>query len=156
MTASANFTALTNQALEEIWQSVPFTWQEHLSNAIYEAVDRPSSYALLATGTPSDSILLGMYEPYLTPAKITIYEDSITRAMRKFGGLYAGVKSVLAHEIFEHHFGMDHTKETMDAGMAPAFMVTSDGEDIKQWELRPPASPACIPCGQRQSGMVLR
>lgn len=147
MYASPMFVSMTDQALADIWRAAPFYLHQHMAEAEYAVKDQPEARDLNATASGPNDILLGMYEPYFSPPKITLFESSIIRAQHKFGDIYSGIRSVLMHEIYEHHFGMDHTKETLDAGMAPAYMVKEDGSDINQWELKP-SVPPCLPCQQ--------
>lgn len=126
MSASGEFIDLANQALGEIFDSLPFYEQDLMMQPTYHAQESPTSYDLKATATPDGHLLLGEYFWQPEP-KVIIFEDSIRKGMAKFGSLYSAIREVLRHEIMEHHFGYDHTRESIEAGLVPAYMIDAHG-----------------------------
>lgn len=110
---------MADQALSEIWSEMTPAEYAVTSNIKFDVQDTPAAWQYQATGTTPDQILLGLYIPDDQP-RITIFEQSINRAKVWMGDLYNSIKAVLAHEIWQHGLGLDHTKETIAAGMIPA------------------------------------
>lgn len=128
-----DYVQLADSILGEIKSNMPPIDRIIADNIQYEVEGDASDAAKDATGTPHDYTLLGMYQDEPTP-KITIYESSIKSLAHLFGGVAAATKEALVHEIFQHGFGLDHTRETQARGVIPAFAVkTSTGKELEQW-----------------------
>jgi hypothetical protein len=130
------FLELTSVVLDDVLNAMSPEQAAIASQAEYEADFMPMPWHMAATGTPGDHNLLGMYMWEPSP-KVIIFEESLKKMSASFGGLYNAVKEALVHEIYQHHFGLDHTKETVDLGYVPAFAVDNRGRHLHQWELTP-------------------
>lgn len=131
--ATTEYIKLADYILGELISHMPVIDQAIAKNVSYQVEYRAEPWHKLATGTPQDYTLLGMYEDGPQP-KITIFEESIKHLQHMFGGLYAATKEALTHEIYQHAFGLDHTRETEAHGLIPAFAVKTDtGKELQQW-----------------------
>ena len=116
------FLAVADYALGEVLASLPPIDRAVAMDTDYDVLYRAEPGHKAATGTPQNYILLGMYQPEPRP-HITIFEESIKTLAHTFGNIHDAIKEVLQHEIFQHRFGLDHTKETLQLGLMPAAMV---------------------------------
>lgn len=101
---------------------------EYLTKTAAEATD------MNATGTPKGYVLLGMYQ-YEPHPRVTIFENSLKQKLDKFGTVDNAIYEALKHEIYQHHFGEDHTKEEAAHGHAPAYMLpfNTEEDEVPQW-----------------------
>lgn len=130
--ADEDFIALADWTLGEIKASLP-DYDRAIADAIsYDVLYEAETGHKDATGTPHDWLLLGMYVPEPTP-HITIFEQPIRKVAHKYTDLHAAIYDVLGHEIYQHGFGLDHTKETMQQGLIPAYAVDGEGNEHNQW-----------------------
>ena len=131
---SPEFIDLVDYTLGEILSSMRPEDREFAQSAEYLVDYRAMPHHKSMTGTPQDYQLLGMYEWEPKP-KITVFEESLTHMSYMFGGIYNAVKEALNHEIWQHLFDLDHTKETEELGYIPAFAVDESGLELHQWLL---------------------
>lgn len=83
---------------------------------------QPTPYHIRATGTPDGHILLGAYDPEPSP-NINIFQTSIEKIAQRSGDILTSIREVLNHEIWQHAFGTDHTRETLAHGLLPALII---------------------------------
>lgn len=101
----------------------------------YVVRDNPESWDYTNTGADPDSVLMAMYEPLPAP-KVTLFADSLLKLGHRMGSIPSAIKTALWHELWQHHLGYDHTKETYEAGLAPGMIMN----------MQAPASAMCQTC----------
>jgi len=120
------FIEVANAMLDEIFSEMLPPELYVASRISYWAEDKPRPSDFYITNTdPSADILLGMFTPEPSP-KIRIFEQSILRTQSMWEDMIVAVKAVLAHEIWQHGLGLDHTRETIADGFTPAFSLPHD------------------------------
>lgn len=122
------------QAIAEVRQGQTELDRAYTDQISFYTADAPGDVDYQTTGADHDSVLLAKYEWQPVPS-ITMYESSLSQMAPHMGGMHAALKDTLWHEIYQHHFGMDHTKETIEAGYTPAL-----------WLHPTPSGAACVSC----------
>ena len=141
---SQDFIEQADYILGEIKAYLPENYRNDADYTRYEILDTAEPVHKMMTGTPLDWNLLGMYEESPTP-KITLFEQSVRSAAGMFGNVVNSIRSVLEHELWQHRFGFDHTKETYDLGLIPAYAVSPHGVKHEPWKKA--CSCGCDSCG---------
>lgn len=120
--ASPEFVDIVDKVLGEIKTDLDPHRRELADETEFLVWPEAPSYYLEATGTGPGYILLGAYEDY-PQKRISIFESSIKNYMTKDGDEITTVRQTLLHELFQHLYGMNHTRETLSMGMVPGYIV---------------------------------
>lgn len=112
---------------QEIFDTLPDQFQQHLDNVQIAIEDMPSQETLVKMGIPSPQGLLGLYEGVplnkrgtwygmypVVPDKISLYRLNIQRGARSVTDVKSRIRHVLIHEI-AHYYGMNE-EEVRAAG----------------------------------------
>lgn len=122
--ASDEFVDIAKYTLDFIKSRLPDWEREVADSIVYDAEYRPNGWQYAATGTPPNYKLLGMYIQDPLP-HIYLFEEPIVEMADTFGSIYDAVQATLVHELFQHGFGLDHTRETIEAGLTPASVLAA-------------------------------
>lgn len=122
------------QALDQVKSGATDLDRAYMDQIHFQVSDSPTNADYQSTGAAQDTLLLAKYTWEPIP-QITIYETSVETMAPGMGGLNQALKDVIWHEVYQHHFGMDHTKETIAAGMTPALWMSPYTSD-----------PQCVSC----------
>ena len=120
--ASPGFIEEVNTVLGQVKLELDPHRRQIVDETVFWVWPIASGYYLDATGTNPGEILLGAYEDYPFP-RISLFEDSIVKFAANNEPIDGLIKSTLLHEIFQHLLGMNHTRETLAAGMLPGYRV---------------------------------
>ena len=134
--ATDEFTAIADYELGHFLHDLGPEERALASQTEFEVEYLAQPYHKAATGTPDGYTLLAMYMWQPHP-KVILFEESLRKKAAYFGSVAKAVYEAIKHEVEQHHFGRDHTKEEIEHGHAPAFMLPNneEEEELPQWQI---------------------